>query len=267
MGNENQNPANPVSNLLGTISGGVKEETTEDLNKLRDFIHAGMHLGYSRSSRHPQTAKYVFGVRNNVQIIDVLKIHEALSEAGDFIKKLGMENKQILFVGTKEEAQVAVETEARRLGMPFINLRWLGGTLTNFKEVRRRLDTLDDLSEKQKTGELLKYKKKERVRIEEKMEKMASMFGGLKLMKTLPAALVVVDSKQEEIAIAEAKAIKIPVVALMNTDCNPLVADYPVPGNDASSSSIKLFLSSIGNAYLEGQKNLAGEAEAAEPKA
>ena len=236
-------------NISATIS-----ENIENMEELKALFASGMHVGYSRSSRHPKTAKFVHGVRNNIQIIDVRKISDSLERAKEFIRNLGKENKQILFVGSKEEARNPVEVIANRLEMPFVNLRWLGGTLTNFKEIRRRLDTLNELTANQATGDIMKFKKKERVRIEEKMKKMAQMFGGLHLMKSVPSALVVIDSKDEAIAVSEAKVKRLPVVALMNTDCNPLLAEYPVLGNDASRTSIVLFLESIASAYEEGKK-------------
>ncbi len=229
-------------------------ENIDNLEKLKSLFTAGMHVGYSRSSRHPKTSKFVHGVRNNIQVIDIQKINEHLEKAQEFISQLGKENKQILLVGSKEEARLPIENIANRLGMPFVNLRWLGGTLTNFKEIRRRLDALDDLNNQQSSGDIMKFKKKERVRIEEKMEKMSQMFGGLRLMKNLPSAVVLIDSKDEEIAVLEAKVKKIPVVALINTDCDPSILNYPVPGNDASRTSIELFLEAIASAYEVGKK-------------
>ena len=216
------------------------------------MFEAGMHLGYARSSRHPKMAPYVYGLRNNVQIFDIEKVGPKLREAFEFITSLGREKKTILFVGTKAEAKNLIEETGKKLSMPYVSLRWLGGTLTNMKEIRRRVDLLEDFQGKKTSGELLKFKKKERVRIEDTIDKMVKNLGSLSLMRTTPAAIVLIDPKHELITVNEARVVKVPVIALLNTDCDPEKVQYPVPGNDASRASIKLFLQGIEESYLKG---------------
>src|SRR3989344_5548724 len=216
---------------------------------LKEMFKAGMHFGYSRRSKHPNVSDFIYGARNNIEIFDIEKTSKSLSSAKEFISRLAGEGKIVLLVGTKEEARALIEETAEKLNMPYVSLRWLGGTITNFKIIQGRIATLDELKAKKSSGDLDKYKKKERVKMERRMEKMDLMFGGLRKLKGLPGALIVIDSKTEAIAVKEAAVAGIPVVALLNSDCDPSLVQYPVPGNDASRESISYFLKSIAESY------------------
>ena len=234
---------------------------TEEKNEQKDRIEvevkemylSGMHLGYSQTSRNPQMKPYIFGLRNGVEIFDLEKTKNNLDSAKEFAKKLGKDKKAVLFVGTKKEAKDLTENTAKELGMPFVKERWIGGTLTNFKQIKGRIDHLNDLKKKRDAGELNKYTKKEKLQIERQIKKMEIYFGGLaENLKFLPSAIVAVDSKHEKITVSEANQMKIPVVALLNSDCDPSGVNYPVPGNDNSISSISYFMSEFAKAYKEG---------------
>jgi len=213
-----------------------------------------MLFGYSRSRRNPKMKPFIFTAKNNAEIFDLEKIKNKLDIAKEFMKNLAKEKKIILFVGTKPEAKTLIEKAAKELNMPFVVERWLGGTLTNFKEIKSRIDHLADLTQKRDSGALEKYTKKERLVVEREIAKLEKYLRGLKECKNLPSGLIVVDSNEEKIAIAEARDTDTPVVALMNNDCNPDDADYPVPGNDSAISSIEFFLKEIVGAYREGIK-------------
>lgn len=216
------------------------------------MFQAGVHFGYSRSNRHPKMKSFIFTNRNGTEIFDLEKIQDKLKLAKEFLKALGKEKKTILFVGTKKEAREAVEKSAKELNMPYVKERWLGGILTNFKEIKGRIDYLNDLLQKRDSGELEKYTKKERLQVAKKIVKMENYLAGLQQFKNLPAALVVVDSNGEKIAMEEARIMNIPAVAIMNSDCNPKDADYPIPANDSSITSINYLLSELVKAYSEG---------------
>lgn len=211
-----------------------------------------MHFGYSRSKRNSKMKPFIFAAKNNAEIFDLEKTKDKLDLAKEFVKNLAKEKKIILFVGTKLEAKPLVENAAKELNMPFIVERWLGGTMTNFKEIKSRIDHLADLVQKRDSGALEKYTKKERLHIEREIVKLEKYLKGLRECKNLPASLVVIDSNEEKIAVDEARAMAVPVISLMNNDCNPEDADYPVPGNDCSISSINYFLEELKASYKEG---------------
>ena len=242
------------------------EEKAEDI--LQKMFQSGMHLGYSKTSRHPKMDKFIFGSRNGVEIFDLERTKASFDAAKDFVRKLGKEGKTMLFVGTKKEAKSLTEKHAKELNMPYVVERWIGGTITNIKQIKARIDHLGDLKKKRDTGELDKYTKKEKLDIERKIQKMEKYFGGLAdALKGGPAAMIVIDSKHEKIAADEAFSSKTPVVALLSTDCDPAKINYPVPANDSSMSSIELFLLEIVRAYKEGQLAQAEQASAPEKKA
>ncbi|MEW5907719.1 MAG: 30S ribosomal protein S2 [Patescibacteria group bacterium] len=228
-------------------------------NKLEEMTKAGMHFGYSRSRRHPRMSPYIFGARNNIEIFDLDKTVQKLEEAKNFVRNLGRENRKILFVGTKIEAKKIIEEFSKTIDMPFVSERWLGGILTNFKVIRNRMNYMDDLIKKRESGELNKYTKQERLKIEKEISDLKRNFGGLGKWESLPAALIIVDSKEEKNAIAEAKKVSIPIIAIVNSDCNPEDADYPIPANDNSLSSIQYIISELTDAYKEGLKDQAKE--------
>ncbi|RJQ30878.1 30S ribosomal protein S2 [Candidatus Parcubacteria bacterium] len=231
----------------------AQEAPVEVDSMVKEMFEAGMHLGYSVTSRNPKMEPFIFGLRNGVEIFDLEKTKNILNGAKEFVKKLGKEKKQILFVGTKKEAKEMTQKIAVELGMPYVKERWIGGTLTNIKQIRSRIDFLNDMKKKRDTGELEKYTKKERLDITRKIEKMETYFGGLAVtFKGLPAAVLVIDSKHEKIAVKEATQVGLPVIALLNTDCDPSLVSQPVPGNDNSLTSISYFLSEVSKAYKEG---------------
>lgn len=216
------------------------------------MFQAGVHFGYSRSNRHPKMKPFIFTNRNGTEIFDLEKVQKKLALAKEFLKALGKEKKTVLFVGTKKEAQEAIKKSAKELNMPYVRERWLGGTLTNFKEIKNRIDYLNDLLQKRDSGELEKYTKKERLQIEKKIIKLEKYLEGLQQCKNLPAALIAVDSNYEEVARRETRTMNIPLIAIMNSDCNPKDADYPIPANDSSIASINYLLSELVKAYSEG---------------
>lgn len=214
---------------------------------------AGTHIGYSKARQNPRMKEFIFGVRNNVEIFDLALTDEKLAEAEEFLKSLGREGKQVLWVGSKPSAKMHIEQAAQALGMPYVSLRWLGGTLTNMKIFEQRLSHWDRLEKELESGGFDKYVKKERLLKMVELRKLSRMFGGLKSMKSLPAALVVVDPAEEKTAVSEARRKKIPIIALLNSDCNPEGILHPIPGNDNVSSSIALILERLKDAYTSGR--------------
>ncbi len=230
-------------------------EITKKLNNERidEMFKAGAHFGYSKTRRHASTAKFIFGVKNKVEIIDLEKTEEALEKALNFVSTLAKEGKQILFVGGKTEARQALRLAAESINMPFVDGRFLGGTLTNFVEIKKRLAKLEDLTKQKEKGELTRYTKKERLLIDREIANLERFFSGISSMKDLPKAVFVVDSKKEEIAVAEAHKMKIPVISISGTDCDITSIEYPVVGNDSSVSSITFFVNEIAKAYKKGK--------------
>ncbi|OHA83034.1 MAG: 30S ribosomal protein S2 [Candidatus Yonathbacteria bacterium RIFCSPLOWO2_01_FULL_47_33b] len=214
---------------------------------------AGAHFGYSRSRRHPSVKPFIFGVKNGVEIMDLEKTSVELERAKEFVKSLATGNKQILFVGTKNEGKKAVEDGAMSIDMPLVVERWVGGVLTNFPEIKKRVARLEDLRAQRERGELAIYTKKERLLIDKDIERLERNFAGIVSMKDIPAALFIIDPKKESIALKEAQFLGIPVVALSNSDCNLRDADFSIPGNDSSVSSIAFFVKQIVDAYKAGR--------------
>lgn len=215
---------------------------------------AGAHFAYSRSRRHPSVSPFIFGTKNKVEIFDLEKTSELLDKSINFIKELAKENKNILFVGGKSEARKAIQKIGLALAMPYVDGRWIGGTLTNFKEIRKRIEKYERLIGERERGELSKYTKKERLLIDREIDTLESMFLGIVPMKDLPKAMFVVDAKREKIAVKEAHDMGIPVISLVGSDCNILDIEYPIVGNDSSKTSIEFFVSTIQKAYEEGKK-------------
>ena len=217
------------------------------------MFKAGAHFAYSRTRRHPSVEHFIFGAKNQVEIFDLEKVSELLESATAFARKLGEARKAILFVGGKNEAREIVRIKAGTLGMPYVAGRWIGGTLTNFSEIKKRLNRLEDLLSKRSSGEFEgKYTKRERLMFDREIVDLQNTFGGIAAMKSLPGALFVVDSRREHIAIAEANVMKIPVIALMNSDCNFKDVAYPIVGNDSARTSVTFFMDEISKAYTEG---------------
>ncbi len=212
----------------------------------------GTHYGYSKSRRHPSTTPYIFATKNGVDIINTEKTHMLFEKAMEKVTSLAAAGKIILFVGTKAEAKQQIIETALALNMPYVSERWVGGSLTNFPEIKKRIVKLLELREQKEKGGLDKYTKKEKLLIDREMNDMTKNFQGLTGITRTPDAIFVVDPKKEHIAVTEAHKMNLPVIALMNTDCNMKKADFPIVANDASVSSISFFLSQIKSAYNKG---------------
>ena len=225
---------------------------TEQINEL---FSAGAHIGYTKSRRHPKMKDFIFGLRNNIEIIDLEIAQKKLEEAELFLRGLGKEGKVVLFVGTKPNAKNFTKETAQGLKMPCVTERWLGGTLTNFKMIGGRIGYLERLETEEKSGGFEKYTKKERMLKNFEIEKLRKMLGGIRNLKGMPGALVVVAPKEETTAIAEARKKGVPIVALMNIDFNPEGIAYPIPMNDNSSQVVGIVLGRLGAAYAEGVKD------------
>lgn len=221
------------------------------------LFKAGAHFAYAKSRRHPSVSPYIFGAKNRVEIFDLEATNEALQKAAAFVKELGRAGKTILFVGGKPESQKAVRAAAERLSQPYVAGRFVGGTITNFPQIRKRVEKLLKLTSERESGELNRYTKKERLLIDRDIDRLSKDFGGIVSMASIPAAAVVIDPRYEKIVVAEAKYAKIPIIALANSDCDLNNIAYAVPGNDALQKSIALFLQIIAAAYEEGKKSTA----------
>lgn len=232
----------------------TKTEEKKDMNTIERMFEAGVHYGYKKSKRHPSTEKFVFGRKENIEIIDLEKTSEALEKAKTFVSGLAESGKALLFVSSKPEAQEAIVRGAEKTGQPYMVGRWIGGTMTNFSQIQKRVEKLHELKRKRESGELEKYTKKEQLLIDREIADLENKFGGIADMEKLPGALFVVDAKEETLAVKEAHMKKIPVVALCNTDVNLRAVDYPIPGNDASRKSISFFVDEIVSAYENGKK-------------
>ena len=228
-------------------------EITKIEQGLDELFKVGAHFGFGKSRRHPSTTPYIFGSKNRVDIFDLEKTQESLSKIIEFVSSLAATNSVILFVGGKNEAQKISKEEAEKAGMPYVASRWIGGTLTNFTEVRKRIDMMIDLLSQKEKGELSKYTKKERLLIDRKIEKLERMFGGIKNMVALPKALFIVDPRFEETAMKEAQSLNIPIIALCGSDNNITNIDYPILANDSNIASVKFFVEKIAEAYNEGK--------------
>ena len=227
---------------------------TKENTKIDEMLLAGAHFGYTRTRRHPTVKPYVLGTKNRMDILNLEKIEQMSGEAREFVKSLASSGKNLLFVGSKPEARDIVKQTAEYLGMPYVVERWIGGTLTNFPEIKKRIDKLAALLENREKGTTEVYTKKERLLIDRDILRLEKYFSGLSSLKNIPAALFVIDSKNEHIAVEEARKMKIPVVSLSNSDCDLSKVTYSIVGNDASVSSISLFVKEISEAYKEGKE-------------
>jgi len=234
-----------------TNNGNVSLKT--DNGVVDALFSAGAHFGFTKSRRHPSAKPFIFGAKNNIEIFDLEKTKDSLLTAMQFVESLGTKNGVILFVSGKNEAKEAIIKAAESINMPYVAGRFIGGTLTNFPEIKKRVEKLESLVSQKEKGELAKYTKKERLLIDRDIERLQKFFSGLSVMKNLPHAVFVVDSKKEYIVVKEAKTINIPVISLSGTDNNLNEVDFPIPGNDASKGSIEFFLGKITEAYKAGQ--------------
>jgi small subunit ribosomal protein S2 len=223
---------------------------------IKQLLEAGAHFGHQTSRWHPRMKSYIFTKRNGIHIIDLEQTASMLDKACDFIQEVVAEGGSILFVGTKKQAQQSIEEEAQRCGMFYVNQRWLGGVLTNFATIQARIDYLVRLEDQQTRGEFKRLPKKEALKLEEKISRLNRQVGGFKEMTSLPGALFIVDPTKERIALAEAKRVGVPVVAIVDTNCNPDDIDHPIPANDDAIRAIRLVCSRIADAVIEGKTSL-----------
>ncbi|MBR5235793.1 MAG: 30S ribosomal protein S2 [Clostridia bacterium] len=223
---------------------------------MKQLLEAGVHFGHQTRRWNPKMAEYIFTERNGIYIIDLQKTVKKIEEAYSFIRDIAQDGGDILFVGTKKQAQDSIKEEAERVGMYWVNARWLGGMLTNFKTIKQRIERLEQLTRMEEDGTFELLPKKEVLNLKHEREKLEKFLGGIKTMKKLPAALFVVDPRKEKIAIAEAKKLGIPVVAIVDTNCDPEEVDYVIPGNDDAIRAVKLIASTVANAVIEGRQGI-----------
>lgn len=231
--------------MLNTVNKENKE-----IDKL---FRVGGHYGYSRSRRHASAKPYIYGFKNRTAIIDLEHTLVALERAKTFLKEVAASGKQLLLVGTKPEASTSIEQAAVKLGMPYVTTRWIGGTLTNFSEIRRRIDRLAALKEERTAGGFSVYTKREQAKLEKEIQDLERYFSSLVSLAKMPGAILVIDSGAEEIAVAEARRVGVPIVSVSSTDCDLTLIDYPIVANDGSVKSIEYFVEALATAYESGK--------------
>ncbi|UOF89383.1 30S ribosomal protein S2 [Fodinisporobacter ferrooxydans] len=221
---------------------------------MKQLLEAGVHFGHQTRRWNPKMGRYIFTERNGIYIIDLQKTVKKIEEAYNFVRDLAVEGKTMLFVGTKKQAQESVHEEAERCGMYFVNQRWLGGTLTNFNTIQKRIERLRQLERMEEDGTFAVLPKKEVILLRKEQERLEKFLGGIKGMNELPGALFVIDPRKERIAVAEARKLGIPIVAIVDTNCDPDEVDYVIPGNDDAIRAVKLITAKIADAILEGNQ-------------
>lgn len=217
--------------------------------KIQEMFNAGAHFGFSKARRHPTFKPIIFGAKNGTEILNLEVTENYLTKALEFVSNLAKEKKTILFVGSKSEAKDIVRSSALSINMPFVSDRWIGGTLTNFDQMKKRVQRLEDLLSQKEKGELIKYTKKERLLIDREIEKLLRFFDGVRGLNKLPDALFIVDSKKEHIAVAEAQKMNIPIIALASTDCDISKVNFPIPANDSARPSVEYFVKAVSETY------------------
>ena len=233
---------------------------------MKQLLEAGVHFGHQTRRWNPKMAEYIFTERNGIYIIDLQKTVKKVEEAYYFVRDIAASGEDILFVGTKKQAQDSNKEEAERGGMYYVNARWLGGMLTNFKTIQKRIERLAQINQMEEDGTFDMLPKKEVIKLKAQRDKLEKYLGGIKDMKKLPGAMFIVDPRKEKIAIAEAKKLNIPVVAIVDTNCDPDEVDYVIPGNDDAIRAVKLIASTMANAIIEGRQgeDALADAETAE---
>ncbi|TAH57445.1 MAG: 30S ribosomal protein S2 [Methanosarcina mazei] len=221
---------------------------------MKQLLEAGVHFGHQTRRWNPKMAEYIFTERNGIYIIDLQKTVKKVEEAYNFIKEVAASGKDILFIGTKKQAQESIESEAIRCNMFYVNQRWLGGMLTNFKTIKKRIERLNELEKMEEDGTFEVLPKKEVINLRAEKEKLQKNLGGIKNMSENPGAIFVVDPRKEKIAIQEAHILGIPIVAIVDTNCDPEEVDYPIPGNDDAIRAVKLLTSKIADAVIEARQ-------------
>jgi small subunit ribosomal protein S2 len=221
---------------------------------MKNLLEAGVHFGHQTRRWNPKMAPYIFTERNGIYIIDLQKTVKKVEEAYNFIKEISSEGGEVLFVGTKKQAQEAIEGEAKRCNMPYVNQRWLGGMLTNYKTIKKRIDRLHELGKMEEEGIFEVLPKKEVIQLKHEEERLEKFLGGIKDMENMPAAIFIVDPRKERIAVKEAEILGIPVIAIVDTNCDPDEIDLVIPGNDDAIRAVKLLTGTMANAVLEGRQ-------------
>ena len=227
---------------------------------MKQLLEAGVHFGHQTRRWNPKMAEYIFTERNGIYIIDLQKPVKKLEEAYMFVRDLAAEGEEVLFVGTKKQAQESIKEEAARCGMPYVNARWLGGMLTNFVTIKRRIKRLGQLKAMKEDGTFDLLTKKEAAKLDLEIEKLEKYMGGITEMKKQPAAMFIVDPRKERIAVAEAKKLGIPIIAIVDTNCDPDEIDYVIPGNDDAIRAVKLIAGAMADAVIEGRQGMQGAA-------
>ncbi len=242
-------------------------EQTTPVVSLRELLEAGVHFGHQTRRWNPKMRQFIFTERNGIHILDLQQTIPVLQEAYNFVADLTSRGQKLLFVGTKKQAQSILQEEATRSNQLYITNRWLGGTLTNFKTIRARLQHLADLEARRDSGDFAKLTKAEGLRLEDEITKLNRIFGGIKTMDRVPGALFVVDPQREELAINEARKLNIPIIAMVDTNCDPELIDIPIPANDDAIRAIRLIVSRIADAAIEGQQRRQSRYEGATSEA
>lgn len=224
---------------------------------LKELLEAGVHFGHQTKKRNPKMKKYIYNERNGIHIIDLQQTIKLFDEASRFMSNAAAQGKTVLFVGTKKQAQDAVAEEAARCGMPYVNQRWLGGLLTNFVTLKKSMKKFKELEKMKVDGDFEHFSKKDAAKLEKKYKKMEKLFSGIKDMENPPDALFVIDPRKEDIAVGEARKLGVPVVAVVDTNCDPEMIDHVIPGNDDAIRAIKLFASRVSDAVIEGKNQFA----------
>ena len=227
---------------------------------MKQLLEAGVHFGHQTRRWNPKMAEYIFTERNGIYIIELQKKVKKLEEAYMFVRDLAAEGEEVLFVGTKKQAQESIKEEAARCGMPYVNARWLGGMLTNFVTIKRRIKRLGQLKAMKEDGTFDLLTKKEAAKLDLEIEKLEKYMGGITEMKKQPAAMFIVDPRKERIAVAEAKKLGIPIIAIVDTNCDPDEIDYVIPGNDDAIRAVKLIAGAMADAVIEGRQGMQGAA-------
>ena len=233
---------------------------------MKQLLEAGVHFGHQTRRWNPKMARYIFTERNGIYIIDLQKTVKKLEEAYMFVRDVAANGDNVLFVGTKKQAGESIKEEAERAGAHYVNARWLGGMMTNFKTIRRRIQRLEQLRKMQEDGTFDRLPKKEVGKLELDIEKLEKYLGGIKTMDKLPGALFIVDPRKERIAVAEAKKLGIPIVAIVDTNCDPDEIDYVIPGNDDAIRAVKLIAGTMADAIIEGRQGAQSAEDAEEEK-
>ena len=228
---------------------------------MKQLLEAGVHFGHQTRRWNPKMAEYIFTERNGIYIIDLQKTVRKVEEAYNFLKDVAAEGKSILFVGTKKQAQESIEEEAKRCGMFYVNQRWLGGMLTNYKTISGRIERLKQLERMEEDGSFELLPKKEVLQLRKEMEKLNRFLGGIREMRGLPGAIFVVDPRKERIAVAEARKLGIPIVGIVDTNCDPDEVDYVIPGNDDAIRAVRLLTACMADAVIEGREGKAGDSD------